>query len=234
MEDEEVLIRSVLAAPRDPLPKEAYADWLDERRDPRGEFIRLRLALSELPCHSAEAKGLQSQIRERARKLPGKWLQRLDWVTMTTGEALDELQLELPGVNYDIDFEFHRIPAIPGATAEQYLAEALPNAMLVDAVATDAGAMLARVEQCIRWKGDDGSPSHRQFHRSRRWNDLVRCLRSHLEQAAGGSAQIWELSYWAGHPYYPFQWQFAYLIVRSDAGEIFIGTHFGIGQGAGR
>ncbi len=42
--DEYGLVAAVLAAPLDDLPKLVYADWLEERNDPRGEFLRAWLA----------------------------------------------------------------------------------------------------------------------------------------------------------------------------------------------
>jgi uncharacterized protein (TIGR02996 family) len=45
MNTEAALIRAILAAPRDPVPRLAYADWLEERADPRAEYLRLRVAL---------------------------------------------------------------------------------------------------------------------------------------------------------------------------------------------
>ncbi len=38
--DEYGLVAAVLAAPLDDLPKLVYADWLEERNDPRGDFLR--------------------------------------------------------------------------------------------------------------------------------------------------------------------------------------------------
>ncbi len=38
--DEYGLLAAVLANPADDLPKLVYADWLDERADPRGQFVR--------------------------------------------------------------------------------------------------------------------------------------------------------------------------------------------------
>ena len=37
-------VAAICAEPDDDLPRLIYADWLDDRGDPRGEFIRLQLA----------------------------------------------------------------------------------------------------------------------------------------------------------------------------------------------
>lgn len=46
---EEALLAAISAAPQDVLPRLVYADWLDERNDPRGEYLRL-----EVERHRAE------------------------------------------------------------------------------------------------------------------------------------------------------------------------------------
>jgi uncharacterized protein (TIGR02996 family) len=38
--DDEAFLRSILAAPGDAAPRLVYADWLDERSDPRGAYLR--------------------------------------------------------------------------------------------------------------------------------------------------------------------------------------------------
>jgi uncharacterized protein (TIGR02996 family) len=42
--DDEAFIRAILDAPGDKAPRLVYADWLDERDDPRGAFLRAELA----------------------------------------------------------------------------------------------------------------------------------------------------------------------------------------------
>lgn len=43
MSDEEAFLRAIAAAPDDDLPRLVYADWLDERGDPRAEYLRLEV-----------------------------------------------------------------------------------------------------------------------------------------------------------------------------------------------
>jgi uncharacterized protein (TIGR02996 family) len=45
--EEEALLRAVLAAPEDDALRSVYADWLEERGDPRGKVMRAWLALLE-------------------------------------------------------------------------------------------------------------------------------------------------------------------------------------------
>jgi uncharacterized protein (TIGR02996 family) len=49
MTQEEAFLRAIIDHPADDAPRLIYADWLDERGDPRGEFIRVLCALAEVP-----------------------------------------------------------------------------------------------------------------------------------------------------------------------------------------
>jgi uncharacterized protein (TIGR02996 family) len=76
--DELAFLRAISAAPDDMAPRLVYADWLDERMDPRGEFVHLQVRLRELSCSEPEYEPLR--VRERALRLvcPPEWLTRLD------------------------------------------------------------------------------------------------------------------------------------------------------------
>jgi uncharacterized protein (TIGR02996 family) len=45
MSDHDAFLQEILAHPDDDTPRLIYADWLEERGDPRGEFIRVQCAL---------------------------------------------------------------------------------------------------------------------------------------------------------------------------------------------
>lgn len=47
--EEAAFLDRVCADPADDAPRLIFADWLDEREDPRGEFIRVQVALDRLP-----------------------------------------------------------------------------------------------------------------------------------------------------------------------------------------
>ncbi|WP_029630347.1 TIGR02996 domain-containing protein [Zavarzinella formosa] len=46
--EEAAFLELVCASPEDDVPRLVFADWLDERDDPRGEFIRIQCALARL------------------------------------------------------------------------------------------------------------------------------------------------------------------------------------------
>ena len=65
MTDAEDLFRAVLAEPDDDTPRLIYADYLEERADPRAEFIRLQCERAALP----EGDLLGHALRARERVL---------------------------------------------------------------------------------------------------------------------------------------------------------------------
>jgi uncharacterized protein (TIGR02996 family) len=76
--DEEAFLRAIGEAPADHTIRLVFADWLEERNDPRAELVRVQVRLRELPL----AERLTSDLRARAKALrtgfPEYWLARLD------------------------------------------------------------------------------------------------------------------------------------------------------------
>ncbi len=64
---EDAFIRAILASPGDATLRLIYADWLEERGDPRGEYLRLLCALDSRCADDPEA----AEMRERLRALEG-------------------------------------------------------------------------------------------------------------------------------------------------------------------
>jgi uncharacterized protein (TIGR02996 family) len=65
MSEEDAFIRAILAAPEDAALRLIYADWLEERADPRAEYLRLLEALDGL----AEDDPRHAELREREQAL---------------------------------------------------------------------------------------------------------------------------------------------------------------------
>lgn len=57
MNDEAAFLAAIAAAPGDPTPRLVYADWLEERGDPRAEFIRLQHQLADLLDRLPQLRG---------------------------------------------------------------------------------------------------------------------------------------------------------------------------------
>lgn len=57
-------LRAIIGAPDDDLPREIFADYLDERGDPLGEFIRVQVELAKWnPCSECNGSGHRTAIR---------------------------------------------------------------------------------------------------------------------------------------------------------------------------
>lgn len=144
---------------------------------------------------------------------------------MTVETALAELESTLPGLNYVVSFDLHRVPLIANGKPLDYIQAAIgPKAVLGDASETTSHDMAAEIERCIKWKGDRGSHPDEDVIQSPRLDDLVNVVVTHFWNVAEHSTQIW--SFWLrdGHPHYPVQWDFAFILVGSENADIFIGS----------
>lgn len=70
MPEDEPFIRALLAAPDDQTVRLVYADWLDDRGDPRANYLRLQARAAELPPISRE----RARMQEMQTRLPSWWL----------------------------------------------------------------------------------------------------------------------------------------------------------------
>ena len=89
--DEEAFLRAISAAPDDAAPRLVYADWLDERGDPRAEFVRVQVRLRDLPPTDPSCANFRTRDRELRSVCPPYWLARLDpTVWCVVGNIVDE------------------------------------------------------------------------------------------------------------------------------------------------
>src|SRR5947209_10147964 len=65
MVDEQAFVQAIIANPTDGGLRLVYADWLEERGDPRGEFLRIQTALLSLPRKDRQ----QARFRKRLKGL---------------------------------------------------------------------------------------------------------------------------------------------------------------------
>jgi uncharacterized protein (TIGR02996 family) len=73
----EAFEQAILNQPDDPSTYAAYADWLHEQGDPRGEFIQVQLALQDERRSPEERKALQERERELLDQHERAWLGEL-------------------------------------------------------------------------------------------------------------------------------------------------------------
>src|SRR5437868_12607954 len=97
MNQADAFLEAIVAQPDDDTPRLVYADWLEERGDPRGEFIQVQCRLARM----GEGEPGFSRYQERERELLDQ--HRLDWLGELRSVArqstflrgfLDEVALE--------------------------------------------------------------------------------------------------------------------------------------------
>src|SRR5438128_2543204 len=64
---------AIRAAPDDDGPRLIYADWLEERGDPRGEFIRIQCVLESMPDDAAGRSELEAREHELLAAYQDAW-----------------------------------------------------------------------------------------------------------------------------------------------------------------
>jgi uncharacterized protein (TIGR02996 family) len=74
MGDEENFIQAIRAAPGDYALRLVYADWLEERGDPRAEFLRALVALARLGHNNPRRALLTRRLRELRSVADAAWL----------------------------------------------------------------------------------------------------------------------------------------------------------------
>jgi len=74
MTHDHAFLQAVLDEPDDDAPRLIYADWLEERGDPRGEFIRVQCALERLPMGAAARRELKARERHLEAAHRRAWL----------------------------------------------------------------------------------------------------------------------------------------------------------------
>ncbi len=86
MHDDSGFLRALQADPDDDVTRSAYADWLEEQGDPRGEFLRAELDLAALqkigPSTRRRQAPLQARLRQLRPDIPAEWLARVEraWI----------------------------------------------------------------------------------------------------------------------------------------------------------
>lgn len=69
MTDDEAFVRRIVDSPGDDLPRLVYADWLDERGDPRGAYLRAEREA----CHTGDT----AAMRNLAAEIDPVWVARV-------------------------------------------------------------------------------------------------------------------------------------------------------------
>jgi uncharacterized protein (TIGR02996 family) len=73
MTPDDAFLADIIAAPDDDGLRLIYADYLDERGDPRGEFIRVQIDLARQPKYAASRKELEARERALLQEHEVEW-----------------------------------------------------------------------------------------------------------------------------------------------------------------
>ncbi|GIW82005.1 MAG: hypothetical protein KatS3mg105_3812 [Gemmatales bacterium] len=71
------LLQAIIEDPDDDMPRLIYADWLEERGDARGEFIRVQCSLARLSGDDPEISSLRQREQELHDEYADTWRRRL-------------------------------------------------------------------------------------------------------------------------------------------------------------
>lgn len=71
-------VRSILLAPQDAALRLVYADWLEERGDPRAAYLRAQAACDALPADSPDRPVAEARIGEIEPRMRLAWLAKVD------------------------------------------------------------------------------------------------------------------------------------------------------------
>jgi uncharacterized protein (TIGR02996 family) len=74
--EDEAFIRAIVDGPGDDTPRLVYADWLDDRADPRGPYLRAEMEWAK-PWRSGERPADSTELCELARGLDPVWVARI-------------------------------------------------------------------------------------------------------------------------------------------------------------
>jgi uncharacterized protein (TIGR02996 family) len=98
----DAFLQTILESPDDDAPRLVFADWLEERGDPRGEFIRIQCQLAQLAeddfrCPELEARERallhahrdewERPLRQVLGQTPGRWWFRRGFIEEMTADA---------------------------------------------------------------------------------------------------------------------------------------------------
>lgn len=127
MSDEQAFLRSVQANPSDDLLRLVFADWLEERGDPRGTFLRLEVALHEAG-RSDHADELRERLHQARCGLDARWLALVDrpqpgWRIVRKGKERKAYGRAIPAFIHNGEFFYTPVEACGNGSIECWAEE---------------------------------------------------------------------------------------------------------------
>lgn len=80
MSDDDAFVAAVTESPDDMVLRLVYADWLDERDDPRGRFLRLDVEIRQRGESDPEYAALRQQLADVSAVVDPQWQRAMGWV----------------------------------------------------------------------------------------------------------------------------------------------------------
>jgi uncharacterized protein (TIGR02996 family) len=74
MRSDEAFLQGLLENPQDDALRLVYADWLEDRADIRGEFLRVAVALRTAAAEDPRLPALRRSVQELRPRVPAGWL----------------------------------------------------------------------------------------------------------------------------------------------------------------
>jgi uncharacterized protein (TIGR02996 family) len=87
MTPEEAFLQALIESPDDDTPRLIFADWLEERGDSRGEFLRLECRLRSLPESCSDYGRWYERLAQLAGEVDIRWLAAVCRVHLETGPS---------------------------------------------------------------------------------------------------------------------------------------------------
>jgi len=82
--EEAAFLERICSEPEEDAPRLIFADWLDDRRDSRGHFIRVQIALSRMPIDAPGREQLQNREATLLSRHQAKWSAPLRGIACST------------------------------------------------------------------------------------------------------------------------------------------------------
>ena len=138
MNEDDAFIAAIREDPTDDARRLVYADFLQERDDPRGEYIRLVADLTGRPSEDDEAAKLADRLMDIADTLDSEWREAV-------GKRFDVVLLKI-GENKLAAIKAIRITTKLGLREAKDLAESVPSIVGRSLLREAAEAMYATLK----------------------------------------------------------------------------------------
>ncbi len=149
-------VAAVRAELDDDLPRLIYADYLEERGDPRGEFIRLQVELAQTPADDPRRRELLEREAKLLRAYESDWLGSLSEELVQWGFHRGFLEVSL-SINRFLDGEHAWLDGPTVAGVSVYADKVLPPGLLNDFIESPRTAHVHSLNLGFEWIKDAGA-----------------------------------------------------------------------------